>query len=101
MTEIGSLINIYVNTENDAIKYFWDWVSNFPEEKIVFKNSQFVDVYNHWNIDYAIMDDGRTRWLYVMNGFNREPIVINKPIYKDYEQSKKKSNPFKIVFWKK
>lgn len=100
MTEIGSLINIYVNTENDAIKYFWDWVSNIPEEKIVFKNSQFVDVYNHWNIDYAIMDDGRTRWLYVMNGYNREPIVINKPIYKDYEQSKKNPIPSRLYFEK-
>ena len=77
ITKIWDLFNIYVNNWVNWIKYMWDWIDEFPAEKITWKNKQFLSVDNDWENDYVICWNENDKELYISNGYQKQLMYIS------------------------
>jgi hypothetical protein len=75
ITKIWDIYNIYANNWIDWIKYILSWIDEFPAEKIIWKNKQFVSVDNDWNNDYVVCWNNYKKYLYVTNWYTKQLIT--------------------------
>lgn len=76
ITRISDQFFIYATDWSNGRQYSWDWESNATDRIITWVDKPILNVANFANIDYVITWTSARQWIYIVNGYQLQPIIV-------------------------
>lgn len=76
ITRISDQFYIYATNGSNSRQYMWNWIDGSADRIITWVDKPIMNVANFANVDYAIVWTTRRQWLYLVNWYQLQPIIV-------------------------
>lgn len=83
ITRISDQFYIYASNGSNSRQYMWNWIDGSADRIITWVDKPIMNVANFANVDYVIVWTDRRQWLYLVNWYQLQPIIVTDDYISD------------------